>query len=423
MPSQQDGPGQPSEALSGRSRRPLLLRRDFGLYWASGLLSNVGTWLHNVTASILVFSLTGSTLNVALLNVATFVPVLVFSVSAGTLADRVDRRAVVLVTSVVSLLTALALAVATAVDVVSAATLVAATGVLATAHAFAKPAHSAMLPALVERDEVARATVVNTLQFTGGQVVGSALASLVLVVAGPAWAFGVNAATFLAPVLAMALIRLPSGPGTRRRQRGSAVEGLRHVRSTAGMSAVLGVVVLVNAAPEALRTLAPAIATRSLGEDESRAALLVTAYSLGAVAGLLLGTVLRVLTPVRAVLLAAALQLAGLLGLASAPSLALALAAAAPIGLGFSVAVPVLNAALQTSTPDGLRGRVMAAFSMAHLGLRPVFSLAAGGVAAVAGARGAAAATSAFAVLALLATTRMPQPAAATAPPMEREPG
>ena len=413
-----------SEAELGQSdQRALLLRRDFGIYWLSGLLSNMGTWLQNVTASILIFTITGSTFLVGVLNFAAFAPILLFSVPAGALADRVDRRAIVVVTSSVSLLASVVLAVATATGRVNAALLVVVAGVLGTSYAFSKPAVSSLLPALVERHEVARATVVNTLQFTAGQVAGSALASLLLAVAGPAWAFGVNAGTFLAPIIAMGVIRLPDRPLAQGKRRGGAIEGLRFLRTTSGLLAVLGVVVLTNAASEALRTLAPAIATRVLERGESAAALMVTAYSLGAVVGLLLfGTFLRVLAPTNAILLASVLQVVGVLGIATSPSFPLTLAAAVPIGLGFSVAIPVLNAALQNNTPDEFRGRVMAAFSMAHLGFRPVFSLLAGGLAAFVGARGAIATFAVFAVLALFVMTKAPPLPQSRAPSGGQEP-
>jgi MFS family permease len=371
------------------------------------VISNTGTWVQNVTASILIFSLTGSAFLVGVLNFATFAPILLFSVPAGMLADRVDRRFVVVVTSAISALAAAALAVVTLQGRVTATLLVAVAAVLGTAYAFAKPATSSLLPALVPRDEVPRATVVNTMQFTVGQVAGSALASLLLATAGPGWAFGVNAVTFLAPIGAMLLIHLPPSGSPRSKGRRGALQGFRFLRSAPGLLAVLLVVVLNNSATEMLRTLAPSIATRLLERGESAAALIVTSYSMGAAAGLLLfGTFLRVLSPPRAIAVASVLQVVGVLGVALSPSYPLTLAAAVPIGIGFSIAIPVLNAALQNGSPDEFRGRVMAAFAMAHLGVRPLFALLSGALAALAGARVAVLAFAAFAVLALVIGTR-----------------
>jgi MFS family permease len=381
--------------------RPLLLRRAFGAYWAGGLLSNTGTWLQNVSASIFIFTLTGSPLLVGVLNFATFVPILLFSLPAGTLADRVDRRRVVVVTQTVSLVAAVALTVTTAAGRATPGLLVAVAFVMGTSYAFAKPALSSLLPALVAKQEVARATAVNTLQFTVGQILGSALASLLLAVAGPAWAFGVNAVTFLGPIAAMAVVRLEPLAQGRAKARGRAVDGLRFLRSSEGLLAVLGMVVLANAATEALRTLAPTLTTTVLALPPSRAALIVTAYSGGAAGGLVLFSVfLRVLQPGQAVAAAFTLQALGVLGVALSPSFALTLAAAALIGIGFSLAVPVLNTALQNASPEDFRGRVMAAFAMAHLGVRPAFALLAGALAAAGGAR---VGMLAFGLLALLA--------------------
>lgn len=400
---------------AGPPSRPsaLLLRRDFGAYWAGGLLSNTGTWLQNVSASILIFTLTGSPFLVGVLNFATFVPILLFSLPAGALSDRVDRRSIVVVSQAISLVTALALTVVTAAGRVNADLLIAVAFVFGTSYAFAKPALSSLLPALVDEDEVAHATAVNTLQFTVGQILGSALASLILGVAGPAWAFGLNAVTFLGPMAAMAVVRLPRLRAGGGKRRGGAVEGLRFLRSTEGLLAVLGMVVLANAATEALRTLAPTLVSTVLGLDPSRAALIVTTYSAGAAGGLLLfNVVLRVLAPTRAVMAAFTLQVLGVLGVALSPSYLLTLVAAVPIGIGFSLAVPVLNSALQTASPEHFRGRVMAAFAMAHLGVRPAFALLAGWLATVSGARVAMLAFVALALagVALLATAPRLEP-------------
>lgn len=406
--------------------RPLLLRPAFGAYWAGGLLSNTGTWLQNVSASIFIFTLTGSPLLVGVLNVATFAPILLFSPAAGTLSDLVDRRRVVVVTQMLSMLAAVGLTAMTAVGRATPALLIGAGFVLGTSYAFAKPALSSLLPALVAKEEIARATAVNTLQFAVGQILGSALASFLLAVAGPAWAFGVNAATFLGPTLAMAVIRLPPHPARSdgRRARGGTREGFRFLRSTDGLLAVLGMVVLANASTEALRTLAPSLTTTVLELEPSRAALLVTAYSAGSAVGLVLfGVVLRVLDPRRALAAAFGLQAAGVLGVALSPSFALTLVAAVPIGVGFSLAIPLLNSALQHASPEDFRGRVMAAFAMAHLGVRPAFALLAGALATVAGARVALLAFLTLALLALLLLRRtgsldgVPPPA----PPQDTE--
>ncbi|WP_225753473.1 MFS transporter [Actinotalea sp. Marseille-Q4924] len=404
-----DAQGDP-DAGRPRGAWRLLGNRRFAAYWLGGLVSGPGTWLHNVTASVLVLELTGSPFMVGVVNFATFIPLLLFSLPAGVLGDRVDRRLVVGVACTVAGATAGTLAWVAAAERLSAGLLIGFCFLLGTAQAVNKPAHGALLPTLVSRAELPRATALNVLQFQFGQVAGPGLASLLLLVGTPAQAFALNAVSFLGPVVSMAFV------GPRRRRGGSTdaaapptaraparapsiSEGLRVIMDSPVMPAMVLAVVLTNGAVEALRTLAPTIAAgRALPEA---AGVIIMGYSVGALLGLVgFGTVERRLAPAWLLPTAFALQVVGLVGVAAAPSLAATVVAAAPIGLGFALSTPLLSAGLQTLAREDHRSRVMAVFSMAHLGMRPFFALAAGGLATVSGAPPT---LLAFAVLALAA--------------------
>jgi MFS family permease len=378
----------------------LLRRRDFALYWWAGMVSGPGTWLHNVTASVLMLQLTGSPFMVGLVNFATFIPTLLFSLPAGSLGDRFDKRRVVTWSQAAALVVAAALAVLSGLDLLTPALLIAVCFLLGTAAAVSKPAMTALLPALVPRSAVARATAVNVTQFQFGQIAGPALASLILIVATPTWAFGINAATFVAPIVVMQLIRPREEAARSKRGGGSAMlEGLRFIRRSPVMPAILLAVVLCNGAVEALRTLAPTLA-EELQRPEA-AGIVIMGYSVGAMLGLVSYGRIEDLLPRRWMLVVAfGLQALGAVCVALAPNLPLTVVAAAPIGIGFSMIVPLLSASLQNLSPDEFRTRVMSAFSMAHLGLRPLFALVAGALATWAGAHWALAG---FAAVALLA--------------------
>ena len=379
------GTGQAAPEPAPESARALLRRRDFGIYWWSQMVSSPGTWVHNVTASVLMLTLTGSPFMVGVVNFAIFIPTLLFSLPAGTLGDRVDKRRVVAVAQLAAALLAGVLTVVTAAGRLTPVLLALLCFGVGTANAVTKPSLSAMVPLLVPRASVARATAVNVMQFQLGQIIGPALASLILVAGTPAWAFGLNAASCLGPVVAMRLIRLrPSGrppraPGARA---GGTGEGLRFIRATSAMPAILLTVILSNGAVEALRTLAPTLA-RDL-DRPAAAGVIIMGYSVGALLGLVSFGWVEDRLPRRWLLVTAfALQALGVACVALAPGLPLTIAAAAPIGVGFSLSTPLLSASLQSLSPDEYRSRVMSAFSMAHLGLRPLFALVAGGLATV----------------------------------------
>jgi MFS family permease len=363
----------------------------FTVYWSGGLVSNVGTWLQNVVGSVFVYEHTGSALAVGLLNFATFAPMLLFSVLGGMISDRFDRRLVVVVTHLFSLVAASVLALLAVAGRVEPVHVVVTAFVLQTSWTLAKPSVSAMLPALVPRKQLAEAVSLNTLQFMLAQLGGPLLATVLLATSGFALAFSINAASFVAPILAVIYL-YARGLGGRasaaeRRLVAAAGGAVAFIRREPWIAAVLIGVVCTSAALEIIRTLAPVIVSTRLGAPASDAGLLVAALSVGQVAGILASVPLarrglaRTLAPVGFVL-----QLTGLLAVSQATDVVLASVAVASVGCGFSFAFPVLTGVIQTEVPDGVRGRLLAFHQMAHLGNRPFAALAAGLIAASLGA-------------------------------------
>ncbi len=316
---------------------------------------------------------------------------MLFSLYGGVLADRYDRQRLVIVCQSVSLVLATTLTVLTATGRVTPALVIALSFGMGAAYSLAKPALSALLPALVPRTDLAHATAINSIQFVGGGVVGSSVAALVLAFRGPEWAFGLNALTFLGPITAMLLIRLPKETAPKTTATGglsALLDGLRYVRGDATMVVVIAAVVMTNGAVEALRTLAPTFATEILGQPASATGAIVAATSVGALIALLsFGWVHRRIPGFQLASLGFVLQGVGAALFALSPAYPLSLIAALPIGLGFAFNTPVLNSRLQELSPEEFRGRVMSTFAMAHLGMRPFSALLAGALASVAGAR------------------------------------
>lgn len=400
------GPGRPSRLGPFR-------HRPFAVYWAGGLVSNLGSWLQTVAGSIFVYQLTGSALAVGFLNFAGFLPIFLFSIAGGVVSDRFDRRRVVIVTHVLSGILAAALAVITFAGLASEAHLIVAFFALNTTYAIAKPSIIALLPGLVPRDEVTDAVGLNTLQFILGQISGPLIAALVMATAGAGWAFTINALTYLGPIVSMVYLQrrgLGARAGTpRTRVPGPAISasGGSYVREHSWVIALLLGIVAVSAPLEVIRTLSPAIAVEGLGQPESAAGLVVAAQSVGSALALI------AFVPMRRrgwshhmVSLGLILQAVGLVATALAPTLPVALIAVAFVGFGFSLCFPVLTGTLQIEVPDIVRGRVMAFHQTAHLGNRPITALVVGGLAVLVGAQHAAIVGAVLAPIGLLATRR-----------------
>ena len=374
-----------------RARLGAFGEMPFTIYWAGGLLSNIGTWLQAVVASVFVYDRTGSALAVGILNFATFVPILLFSVWGGVLSDRIDRRIIAIVTHVFSLVVASSLAVLTFLGITSEVHVIVTAFLLQTSWAIAKPSVTSMIPALVPRSILREAVGLNTLQFMIAQLVGPLLATVLLGASGFTFAFALNAVTFIGPVLAMLYLYARGLAGHAPRERGavpaSATALFSFMRQQPWIAAALVGVVATSAVLEIIRTTAPALVTTRLGRPSEETGFIFAASSIGMVAGILLSVPLgrrglaRTLAPVGLVL-----QLAGLLFLGLARDLVVAAPAAALVGCGFSFCFPVLTSALQSEVPDAIRGRLMSIHQMAHLGNRPFAALAAGAITAAFGA-------------------------------------
>ncbi len=382
----------------GRRGRTLVVRlgpfghQAFAVYWAGGMFSNIGTWVQNVAGSVYIYDLTHSAFAVGLLNFATFVPILLFSVTGGVLSDRFDRRAIVIASQTASLLIASGLAVAVAAGVATEVHVIAAAFALQTSWSIAKPSMIAILPALVPRALLAEAVGLNTLQFIVGQIGGPVLTTLALATAGYAWAFGINAATFVGPILAMAyLYRRELGRGISREvaRTGAAAAGLSigaYVRAQPWVVSALLAVISTSAMLEFVRTTAPVLVVQRLGLPSTDTGLVIAAMSTGSALGLLAFLPLRRWDISRTIpVIGLFVQAAGLALMSVATTLPTAAIGVAAIGVGFSFCFPIVTGALQTEVPDAIRGRLMSIHQMAHLGNRPVAALAAGAFAATFG--------------------------------------
>ncbi len=402
--------GSGSAALGDDANISIWGIRPFLQYWIGGFISSTGNWLQNVTASVVMYQLTGSSLMVGVLQFANFAPVFALSIVGGVLSDRFDRARLVMATHLFSFAVAATLAWATLTGSVSPTVLIVTVGLLGSSNALSKPTLAALLPALVPRVVLARASSLNVLQFNLGQVIGSTLAAILISTVGAGIAFVINAFTFFGPIIAMLVIAKHVVQTERSQGKGfaAAFEGVRYIRSHPRMVAILGAIVLANSAMEALRTLAPGLADSWEGTGPEAAGLLIGATSAGATTAVLTFSLLaRRVAPRRLLMLGFALQAIGAVGVALAPGLTVAMVVAFPIGFGFALLIPMLTAGLQELSADAFRGRVMSAFSMAHLGVRPGWAIMAGGIATLASTSVAVVAMAVGAVIGLRVVRRV----------------
>lgn len=381
-------PATTSTAASPTGR--LLVDRTFGPWFWGNVVSNSGNWLFNVAAAVVVFRLSGSALLVGLVSVSQFAPLVVVSPFAGALTDRLDRRRLLLAAQSVSATAATALAVTSllvGVDGLPGAwpILLAALGI-GVGQAFSAPALNALVPALVRDADLPSGVSLTSLTFNIGRAFGPATSGVLLATVGPEIAFTVNAVSFLALIGALLVITprprdVPAGGDRRVRA------GLRYVLEDRTTLLLLAAVAATGYAADPMITLAPSLA-EAVGGGETLVAVLVSAFGIAAApAAVLSGRLQRRLGSLRVAGSGATTAAVGLAVAALAPAAAVAVVGFATTGVGFVLALTGFTTVLQRRVPDALRGRVMALWSVAFLGNRPIAALLDGSAADLVGPR------------------------------------
>jgi MFS family permease len=358
------------------SNAEVLRDRQFGPYFAGNLLSNSGTWFHNIAAAAAIYLATGSSLLVGLVSVLQFVGVIVLAPFAGTLTDRVDRRRLLLATQVVSFAAAATLAAgATRIDVTAdeggVALILGATAVMGAAHGLAMPAMGALVVNLVRDEHLETAVALSSVTFHVARALGPVAGGVTFTTFGAVAAFGVNAVSFLPLIVALLMVRprtIVAQPTSRR----GFVAALQFVRRDRVSLVVLLALAAMSFATDPVNTLTPALADR-FGQSPAAVGEQVSAFGAGAVLVLIvLNRLSRRFGNARAGVLGIGMVGCGILLVAVSPFYPAALLAFAVAGSGYLLGVSLLTGALHRRLDEDMRGRVMALWSVAFLGARPV---------------------------------------------------
>ena len=362
------GPGLRSRRLFAALAVP-----NFRLYLAGQAISLPGTWMQVVAQSWLVLQLTKSGALLGLVAAAQFLPVLLLGPYGGLLADRVDKRRLLLGTQTALGLLALTLGLLTVSHLVRLWMVFALAAALGMVNSVDQPTRQTFVPEMVGRDRVQNAVSLNSVLTNGARAVGPAIAGLVIATAGVGICFLVNAASFAAVLLALARIQArslhPAPPA--RRHAGQLREGLRYVRGTPELLVPLLMMALVGTLAYEFQVSLPLLARISLHGGASTYGFMTAAMGGGAVAG---GLVVAGLsrTGLLPFTVAAAGFAAAILGAALAPSLPWELAALAVVGFFSTGFMASGNTTLQLTADPQYRGRVMALWSVTFTGSTPI---------------------------------------------------
>jgi predicted MFS family arabinose efflux permease len=308
-------------------------------------------------------------------------PFLVFMAVGGAVADRIDRRRILLTSQVVQMSLAAALGFLYATDRLSIAAILLIALLAGLAQSQSAPTYQAVLTSIVPPAQIPTAVALNALQFNLSRAIGPAIAALLLATLGTGPCFLVNVLSFLAVIAAIARIELPP-PVTANLAmsfRQSLLDGVRHLRQDPVLLRLTALALCGSFLAFPLVTFLPVIADLRLGVGATGYAALLSAFGLGAIVGAIT-TAHRGKAPGRGRLMLAAFAVHGLLVTGALLSrtrpltIALLFAAGICVSTGFST----LNSLVQEHAPDALRGRVLSLFGLAFRGGDPVGGIVAG---------------------------------------------
>ena len=368
----QPRPDQPRS--TARVLPPAFLVAAFRWYWASQLVSGVGTWAQAVAQSWLVLELTHSAVMLGTVTMLQFLPLLIFPLLGGVIADRLPRRRMLVATQSAAMIQALLLGALVATGTVQLWEVAVLALMLGLTNAFNNPAAQAFVPELVGAELVADAVAINSIQFNLARMVGGAVGGIAVAWWGIAGALFLNAASYLPAIVVLALIR-PRHVTVRQRRPDvrlvqELTEGLRYAVRTPSVRPVVALFGVVGLLGFNWQVALPLLAVALHGGVTGFGTLMSALGAGSLVAGVVLARNRR---PSERRLALGGLAMGALLvllGLSSWYGVSLALMVVA--GFAGVVAAVTANTLLQIRTPDALRGRIMSIYVLLMGGTTPV---------------------------------------------------
>lgn len=365
------------DTFSALQRHP-----NYRLYWSGAFLSNVGTWMQSLAQGWLVFQLTGSTLLLGVVSFAGSIPILFLSLFGGVLADRVERRKLMIITQTGMMALAFLLAALTFLHVVTVWHIMVIAFLNGVVNAFNAPVRQSIVADLVPRQDLQNAIALNAAQFQSSRILGPTFAGITLAAVGPAWCFFVNGASFLAVIAALFLVKVPPLSQRKAQSMGrNVLEGLGYVWKDPTIFALLMIAAIPALFGQPYQPMLPSVVSTVLHSNATGLGLLESGAGAGALIGALIVASLAQ-TRRRGQIQLGMLGLFGIALIAFSQShwMAVSVGLVFVVGLA-SMAYNSLNQTfLHSMVRDEMRGRVMSLLTLTTLGLQPLGALQAGTV-------------------------------------------
>jgi predicted MFS family arabinose efflux permease len=354
--------------------------RDFRLMWVGACTSSIGTWMQIVAQGWLIYRLSHSAFLLALDQFLGGIPIFLLSLLGGVIADRVERRKILLGSQYLQLASAATLTVLVATNMVHVWQILCLSLVSGFAQAFGGPAYSALIPTLVDRDDMPNAIALNSIQFNLAVTIGPALGGITLARLGEKWCFGLNALSFVAPIITLSLITTRFLPQkTTDSMLSSLKQGIQFVRKQGSMDALIVLAFCMTALSMPLRTYFPVFVKDIFRRGPETYGQLMSMMGIGSICGSLFIASLGNFKHKGRIALTMLMVLgATISGFAFSKSLPISYAVVVLAGFAMMTVFATVTSLVQLITTEEMRGRVMSVYNCAFRGGMPMGNLISG---------------------------------------------
>ncbi len=376
--------------LSVRTFRSLR-HPSYRLFFTGQVLSLVGTWMQSMAQAWLVYQLTYSSVWLGVIGFLNTIPMLLFALYGGSIADRFSKHRIILVTQSLSLVQAVILSTVVFLNIVTVEMVCVLAFTLGTINAFDVPARQSFVVELVGKENLANAIALNSASFNAARIIGPAIGGVVIGAVGVAWCFFFNAVSFFAVIIVLLKLKLETKP-VLVKEKQSIISGLResikYVRSDLSMMAVLTLVAVITVFGWSYTVLLPIFADRILNIGAVGLGNLMMSFGIGAfISAIIVASTEGNIRPSSFIYTGIALFVVGVSMFASSTNVAVSIYSLVFVGMGLIMFISTANASIQLGAPDAMRGRVMGLYLLIFQGLAPFGHLGMGWVANVIGAR------------------------------------
>ena len=348
--------------------------------WFGACTSSIGTWMQIVAQGWLIYRLSHSAFLLALDQFLAGIPIFLFSLIGGVVADRAERRKILLGSQYVQMACATTLTVLVTAGRIHVWHMLCLSFVSGLAQAFGGPAYSALIPSLVDREDMPNAIALNSIQFNMAITIGPALAGQALAKLGEPWCFGLNALSFLAPVISLSMITARYLPEkTSESLFGSLKQGITFVRKQGSMEALIVLAFCMTALSMPMRTYIPVFVKDVFHRGPETYGNLLSLMGIGSICGSLTIAGMGNIHHKGRVALTALISLgAGITGFSLSRSLPLNYAMLVLVGASMMTVFATVTSLVQLITTNEMRGRVMSVYNCAFRGGMPMGNLLSG---------------------------------------------